>query len=281
MSVKNVVEKVKGKGASDGAGVKLTRVLSHENTKDFDPFLMLDAFDSKNPDDYTLGFPMHPHRGIETVTYLISGEIKHKDSLGNVDKIGKGQCQWMTSGSGILHEEMPLPSEHMLGIQLWVNLPQENKMCEPKYFPIDESDIKVVENENSTVKIISGHYNDAVGVTTDYVKVDLLDITVKENQSFSLEVDPEKNLFIYTLSGQGYFGDESKDLVESKTALRFGDGSEFQVKAGEEGIRFLLFAGKPLREPIAWYGPIVMNTREELQTASMEINNGTFIKHKK
>lgn len=280
MTIRNVIEEVKGHAGQDGAGVSLTRVLSHGNVEDFDPFLMLDTFDSKNPDDYIKGFPMHPHRGIETVTYLISGQITHRDSLGNVDTIGEGECQWMTAGSGIMHEEMPIASDHLLGIQLWVNLPKEHKMCDPKYFAISNKDIKVIENENSTVKIVAGSYNGNEGVKSSYVQVDLLDITVKKGEEFSLEVDNEKNLFIYILQGKGYVGENSDSLIQSKTALRFGDGNEFFLKAGENGIRFILVAGKPLKEPIAWYGPIVMNTREELQEASRELSDGTFIKKK-
>lgn len=279
MSRKNVVETVKGEHTSDGAGVKLVRVLGHSTTENFDPFLMLDAFDSKNPDDYIAGFPMHPHRGIETVTYLIEGEIEHTDSLGNKGVIYNNDVQWMTSGNGILHQEMPQPCDSMLGLQLWVNMPQKDKMANPIYFDINEDMFKIVENETSTVKIIAGNYNGVQGVESKFVKVDMLDVNVNPNEEFSLNIDPEKNMFIYIINGSASFGDSDK-IIESKTAVRFGEGDEFSLKASPSGIRFILFAGKPLKEPIAWAGPIVMNTPDEIKQAFSELREGTFIRHK-
>lgn len=278
MAKKSVVETVKGEHTSDGAGVKLVRVLGHSTTENFDPFLMLDAFDSKNPDDYIAGFPMHPHRGIETVTYLIEGEIEHTDSLGNKGVISSNDVQWMTSGNGILHQEMPQATDSMLGLQLWVNMPQKDKMSNPAYFDINENMFKVVENENSTVKIIAGNYNGTQGVESKFVKVDMFDINVNPNGEFSLNIDPEKNLFIYIINGSASFGDSS-EIIENKTAVRFGEGDEFSLKASSSGIRFILFAGKPLKEPIAWAGPIVMNTEDEIKQAYKELREGTFIKH--
>lgn len=277
MSKKNVVETVKGEHTSDGAGVKLVRVLGHSTTESFDPFLMLDAFDSKNPDDYIAGFPMHPHRGIETVTYLIEGEIEHTDSLGNKGVIHSNEVQWMTSGNGILHQEMPQPSDSMLGLQLWVNMPQKYKMTNPMYFDINEDKFKIVENETSTVKIIAGNYNGVQGIESKFVKVDMFDINVNPSGEFSLDIDSDKNLFIYIINGSASFGD-SNTVIENKTAVRFGEGNELSLKASDSGIRFILFAGKPLKEPIAWAGPIVMNTPDEVKQAFSELHEGTFIK---
>ena len=276
--MRNIRRIVTGSNQVDGAGVKLVRVLGPGTTQEFDPFLMLDAFDSRNPADYTKGFPWHPHRGIETVTYLIEGDIEHGDSLGNKGHILDGGCQWMTAGSGIIHQEMPQDCPRMLGLQLWVNLPRKDKWVRPQYRDIKAAMIPRVDEASGTVGVISGVYGQAQGVTEgDYVKVLLLDVALKPDAAWALPTDPQATLFIYILDGEGSFGD-AKTSVESRRAILFHEGDEFAVQAGPAGMRFVLAAGRPLREPIAWGGPIVMNTQEELDQAFAEISNRTFIR---
>jgi redox-sensitive bicupin YhaK (pirin superfamily) len=275
---RKILRIVTGSNQVDGAGVKLVRVIGRADVEDFDPFLMLDAFDSRNPADYIKGFPWHPHRGIETVTYLIAGDIEHGDSLGNKGHILDGGCQWMTAGSGIIHQEMPQPVGRMLGFQLWINLPRKNKWTRPQYRDINANLIPRVQEESGTVSVISGTYGNAQGATQgDYVKTLMLDVAVEPGFKWRLPVDSSSTLFIYIVKGGGFF-DASSTLVESHRAVLFGEGDEFAVQAGPEGIRFVLFAGRPLREPIAWGGPIVMNTQEELQQAFADMDNGTFIR---
>ena len=269
---------VTGVNQVDGAGVKLVRVLGPAQTHEFDPFLMLDAFDSKNPSDYLKGFPWHPHRGIETVTYLIAGDVEHRDSLGNTGHILDGGCQWMTAGSGIIHQEMPQPSPHMLGLQLWLNLPRANKFAPPQYRDLTAVRIPKVQEKAGTVGVISGIYGKVKGATQgDYVQALMLDVTLKPDAAWHLSGDSQSTLFIYILEGAGVFGEEST-RVENHRAVLFGEGDEFAVRGGPEGMRFVLFAGRPLREPIAWGGPIVMNTQEELDQAFAEIDARTFIR---
>jgi redox-sensitive bicupin YhaK (pirin superfamily) len=269
---------VVGSNQVDGAGVHLVRVLGPGTTKEFDPFLMLDAFDSRNPADYIKGFPWHPHRGIETVTYLITGNIEHGDSLGNKGNILDGGCQWMTAGSGIIHQEMPQASPHMLGLQLWINLPRKDKWVRPQYRDITAERIPKVMEEAGIVGVISGVYGKAGGATQgDYVKALLLDVTLKPDAVWRLAVDAQSTLVIYIVDGAALF-DDPATRVESHRAVLFGDGDEFTVRAGPAGMRFVLFAGRPLREPIAWGGPIVMNTQEELDQAFAELDAGTFIR---
>jgi quercetin 2,3-dioxygenase len=277
-TTRNIRRTVAGSNQVDGAGVKLVRVLGPGTTKEFDPFLMLDAFDSRNPADYTKGFPWHPHRGIETVTYLIAGDIAHGDSLGNKGHILDGGCQWMTAGSGIIHQEMPQASPRMLGLQLWINLPRKDKWAPPQYRDITAARIPKVEEDAGTVSVISGAYGKAKGVTQgDYVQTLLLDVALKPDAVWRLAVDRQSTLFIYIVDGTGLF-DDAATRVESHRAVLFGEGNEFAVRAGPAGVRFVLFAGRPLREPIAWGGPIVMNTQEELDQAFAEIDAGTFIR---
>ncbi|MCX5832413.1 MAG: pirin family protein [Deltaproteobacteria bacterium] len=269
---------VTGSHQEDGAGVKLVRVIGRADVEEFDPFLMLDAFDSRNPADYIKGFPWHPHRGIETVTYLITGDIEHGDSLGNKGHILNGGCQWMTAGSGIIHQEMPQPAERMLGLQLWLNLPRKNKWTQPQYRDITADRIPKVQEESGTVGVISGAYGNVQGVTQgDYVQALMLDVALNPGSGWRLPVDGATTLFIYIVEGGGFF-DALATQVESHRAVLFGEGDEFVVQAGPKSIRFLLFAGRPLREPIAWGGPIVMNTREELEQAFTDMDNGTFIR---
>jgi len=280
MKTKNIIRTVKGQPTIDGAGVRLIRVLGPNDVYDIDPFLMLDAFDSENPEDYILGFPMHPHRGIETITYLIKGEINHKDSLGNGGTIKKGESQWMTSGRGILHEEMPQAVDHLFGFQIWLNMPKKSKMDDPAYFDITQDMIKSINLPNNAglIKIISGKYGDVKGVDTKYLQVSIFDISLNPGAEIELPVDEENNLFIYILEGDGFFGEKEDIVIDNKTVAIFGDGNYFKAKAGSNGTRFMLFSGKPLKEPIAWGGPIVMNTNEELDEAFRELRLGTFIK---
>ena len=290
MSKRKLTQVVRGQHAIDGAGVHLRRVLGIKTVKDFDPFLMLDGFDSSNPQDYIKGFPWHPHRGIETVTYLLKGEIEHGDSLGNRGIIGDLQCQWMTAGSGIIHQEMPKASERMLGCQLWVNLPKKDKMTRPAYRDIKQQDVSVVREENSTVRVLSGSYNQNHGaVKGEYLKVQYLDVTLEPDSVWNYkETTNDQTLFIYLIDGTLAADDALAKFEEKACALLLaassGSSSDFdevQVKAGNKGARFFLLAAKPLHEPVAWGGPIVMNTDEELNEAFRELDNKTFIKHDK
>lgn len=275
MSKRKIRKLVQGKRAIDGAGVHLVRVLGYYDVRDFDPFLMLDSFDSKNSADYIKGFPMHPHRGIETFTYLIKGEIEHQDSLGNKGTIHGGESQWMSAGSGILHQEMPQPSEHLLGLQLWINLPKSDKMSNPTYMDITDKDIAIVEEDGAIVHVVSGKYKDHHGVEPKHVDAYIYDIELSAGKSITLDTRKEDNVFIFTIVN-GVVVDG--DAIPEKTAVLFSEGESIEVTAKEDA-RFLFFAGKPLQEPIAWGGPIVTNTQEELERAFDELDNGTFIKH--
>lgn len=272
----------------DGAGVHLRRVLGLRTVKDFDPFLMLDGFDSTDPNDYIKGFPWHPHRGIETVTYLINGTIEHGDSLGNKGYIRDLECQWMTAGSGIIHQEMPLASERMLGCQLWVNLPKKDKMTHPVYRDIKKENLSIVKEENAIVRVLSGCYKDNIGaVKGDYVKVQYLDVELEPNGVWRYNETPNnETLFLYLIDGSlapddALVGFEEKAcaILMTPSSTTESDFDEVVVKAGVMGARFLLIAAKPLNEPVSWGGPIVMNTKEELDLAFEELDNNTFIKH--
>lgn len=279
-NLRTVRKIIKGRNAIDGAGVKLVRVFDANDVKDFDPFLMLDAFDSTNPNDYIKGFPWHPHRGIETITYLIQGNIEHSDSLGNKGNILDGDCQWMTAGSGIIHQEMPKHSEKMIGAQIWLNLPAKNKMIAPKYGDIKKENIPIVIENDNKVHIIAGTYKGLQGAFQgDYIKATYLDVEVLGEKEWFFENDKDLTLFIYIVEGEGYFFEtENKKLISEKNAVLFGAGEKFWVKASDKGIRFLLLSGKSLKESIAWGGPIVMNTKEELELAFEELEKNTFIK---
>ncbi|MDU4961973.1 MAG: pirin family protein [Sporomusaceae bacterium] len=268
---------VTGTHTVDGAGVRLVRVIGRDDTAEFDPFLMLDAFDSVDPADYVKGFPWHPHRGIETITYLIQGDIEHGDSLGNTGSILAGECQWMTAGSGILHQEMPKPSERMFGIQLWLNLPAKDKMAAPAYCGIGQADIPAVDEGGRRIHVLAGEYAGHGGaVAGNYCKPLLLDVEIDAGGEWSLPVPGYKTLFIYIFQGAGRFGDDR--LIAARHAVLFDETGVLQVNASDQGLRFFLMAGEPLREPVAWGGPIVMNTREELQLAFRELQENTFIK---
>lgn len=279
---------VRGQHAVDGAGVHLRRVLGLSTIRDFDPFLMLDGFDSTNPKDYIKGFPWHPHRGIETVTYLLKGEIEHGDSLGNKGTILDLQCQWMTAGSGIIHQEMPKASDRMLGCQLWVNLPRNEKMSQPAYRDIRQEDVSVVSEGSSTVRTLSGNYKGHPGaVKNQHIKVQYLDVALEPDSVWTYNETPDdQTLFLYLIDGTLAADEELKKFEEKACALLMSATSvhdtafnEVVVKAGPEGARYFLLAAKPLREPVAWGGPIVMNTDEELNEAFRELDNNTFIKH--
>lgn len=278
--IRKIKKITKGEPGVDGAGVKLVRVIGYHDTKDYDPFLMMDAFDSHNPEDYVKGFPWHPHRGIETITYLIEGEIEHQDSLGNIGSIKNGDCQWMTAGSGIIHQEMPKPSNRMLGAQIWLNLPAKYKMVPPKYGDIKHEDIPLVKEGNSTVRIIAGDYKITSGAfKAEYVKATYLDVEVEANSEWHYETEVDATLYLYILKGEGSFEPGSNEIITEKQAVLFGSGNKIVVQSKEKGIRFLLLSAMPLDEPIAWGGPIVMNTKDELNRAFQELDENTFIKH--
>lgn len=289
MNRRHIAQIVRGNPAIDGAGVRLQRVLGLRTTKLFDPFLMLDGFDSTDPNDYIKGFPWHPHRGIETITYLVAGEMKHGDSLGNRGVIASGAAQWMTAGSGIIHQEMPLPSEHMLGLQLWVNMPAKDKMARPAYREINPSEIPLIKEENASVRVLSGSYKETKGGSKgDYVQVNYLDVAVHPQSLFRYdEATNDLTAFIYLLEGSLALEEGATSYEEKGCAILFqGSDSdaekkeEIVVRAGQNGARFVLLTAKPLGEPIAWGGPVVMNTNEELERAFQELDNNTFIKER-
>lgn len=287
MNKRKATQIVRGQNAIDGAGVHLRRVLGLKTIVDFDPFLMLDGFDSTDPKDYIKGFPWHPHRGIETITYLIKGNIEHGDSLGNKGTIRDLECQWMTAGSGIIHQEMPMPSERMLGCQLWLNLPAKDKMTNPAYSDITQDKVSVVEEENAVVRILSGSYKGKTGLfDSKYIKVKYIDVDLAPNSTWTNDETPNnETLFIYLLDGT-LAVDQNLSQFESKAcAILFTSSDNIandpvEVRSGNQGARFILLAAKPLREPVAWGGPIVMNNKEELNLAFKELDDGTFIKHK-
>lgn len=281
MTQRKVKKVISGFRAVDGAGVKLVRVFSRSAIKYFDPFLLLDAFDSVNPADYIAGFPVHPHRGIETVTYLIHGNIEHKDSLGNAGSIRDGSCQWMTAGSGILHQEMPQPSERMLGLQLWINLPAKDKMVPPKYHNLEPNEIPLIKEPGAEVRILSGHYKNTVGAMEgDYVKATYLDLTLEPGKTWSITTNPDETVFIYIILGD-LSCEPNEPRLKAHQAVLFTKGNQITFEAGPDGTRFVLLSGAPLKEPVAWSGSIVMNTEEELELAYEELKNNHFIKHEK
>lgn len=257
----------------EGAGVRLIRIFGFYDVEKLDPFLLLDFFDSSDPEDYISGFPWHPHRGIETITYLIEGEIRHGDSLGNHGAIRASGCQWMTAGRGILHQEMPQRAERLLGCQLWLNLPQKNKMTEPAYRDITEEDLAIYENEHALVKVICGEYRGAVGpVKGTYVEPSYFDVRVYPNQTFVWELDESKQCFVMKLEGDLEIGGQA---MKARGALLTKD-HEVRIYS-KHGARFLIIAGDPLHESVAWRGPIVMNSEQELNQAYQELEEGVFI----
>ncbi len=273
-----VKEKLRGRPAVEGAGVKIYRVLGFGNTSLTDPFLLLDDFRGDNPDDYIAGFPSHPHRGIETITYMLDGEVEHEDSLGNKGVIKPGGVQWMTAGSGIIHQEMPKGDERgrMGGFQLWANLPAAHKMTAPKYRDVTKKDIPVIDIENGSASIICGEIDGVQGPVKDvFVKPEYYDIRLKENAVFEKTFKAGLTVMVYVYSGVAEFAGES---LENRELVVFKGEGKLNVKTGGVGAGFLLIAGMPLKEPVAWYGPIVMNTEKELEQAFEEYRNGTFLK---
>ena len=266
---------VQGYRAVDGAGVSLVRVLGRDNVFDFDPFLMLDSFDSSNPDDYTAGFPTHPHRGIETVSFLAKGSMTHEDHLGSHETIGDGEAQWLTAGSGAFHSEMP-GGESLLGLQLWLNLPASAKMtAAPAYHGILRDEIQEFPLEGGTLRLITGEYEGHKGWQGKYVPLDYYDIRLKSGAGVTLNVKENNTVMIFTLVGDV---EACGTPVKEKTAARLADGDTVTIKAGEHGAEVMLMSAPPLKEPVAWNGPIVMNTSDEIRTAVTELRMGTFVK---
>jgi len=269
---------------SDGAGVRLMRSIATQTLDYLDPFLLFDHFGSMNAEDYIAGFPMHPHRGIETVTYMLAGEINHRDSIGNAGTIGPGDIQWMTAGRGILHEEMPKTRQgRMEGFQLWVNLPARDKMMAPRYRDVLMDQVPVVELDGGgTIRVVAGEVDGVRGPVRDVI-VDptYLDITLPVNTSFIYHTPSGHTVFAYVFEGQADFGQFANGAAANPTAPQlvvFGDGEQIQVQTQSQPVRFLLVMGQPLGEPIARYGPFVMNTWEEIQQTLREIRAGTFAK---
>jgi len=283
MEYRTVKKVVTGFNAVDGAGVHLVRVLGFSTVSDFDPFLLLDAFDSVDPGEYTKGFPWHPHRGIETVTYLIHGDIEHGDSLGNKGSILDGGCQWMTAGSGIIHQEMPQASPRMLGLQLWINLPANEKMTKPAYRDLTAERIPVVDESGTRVAVLSGFYKDSPGaMKADYVDATMLDIALDPGASVNIPVPEGDTVFVYIIDGAVSFsGGGAGDFLDRRRAVLLAAGDTVRLSAPEDrSSRCVLFSGPPLGEPVAWGGPIVMNTQAELDAAFSEIRNNTFIRER-
>ncbi len=268
----------------EGAGVHLNRVFGNNETALFDPFLLLDDFRSATPAHYLAGFPWHPHRGIETITYVLRGEVEHGDSMGNEGVISSGDMQWMTAGSGIIHQEMPQgdPQGRMEGFQLWANLPRSHKMMAPRYRDIKRAQVPEVGLENGvSVKVIAGKLYDREGPARGIViEPEYLDVTVPAGAEFRHPTKPGHTVFAYVIEGRGSFDAQKERLVANGSVCLYEDGQFISVSSAGEPLRFLLVSGRPLREPVAWYGPIVMNTEEELRLAFEEYQSGTFIKHK-
>lgn len=274
---RKVKTKVRGFRTRDGAGVSLVRVLGNQTMKEFDPILMLDSFDSTNPDDYTAGFPMHPHRGIETISYVSRGKMIHRDSLGNEDGISDGEVQWMNSGSGIMHEEMVPAADRLLGVQLWLNLPSKDKMSKPSYNSIKNDKIPEIEIEGGKLRLLAGTYKEYQGYKGKYLPMNYYDIQLNADAEFTLTMGQKDSVMIFTLLGNIYINGE---YIEEKTAVKLTEGDSLTIKNGKEKAQVLYINSKALNEPIAWAGPIVMNTQEEIQKAFSELMSNTFIKEK-
>ncbi|HPD96302.1 MAG: pirin family protein [Bacteroidales bacterium] len=261
----------------EGAGVKVNRAFDFQTRYETDPFLLLDFFGSDKKEEFVKGFPWHPHRGFETITYMLKGKVEHSDNKGHGGVIGPGDVQWMTAGKGIIHQEMATAdSTELLGIQLWLNLPQELKMIDPKYRPVSSEEIPMVETNSARVKVIAGRFRKATGaVANTTVPVDMFDVKLWPDAIFDEALNPDFRYLMFVYEGlvaiPGY-----KDNIDALSGVILNQGTVFQVKAGESGAKFLLFGGTPYNEPIAWHGPIVMNTPEELSAAFDEIDKGTF-----
>jgi hypothetical protein len=301
MSIRPVKRIIESKPAIEGAGVKLHRAFGFGDTADFDPFLLFDDFRNDRPADYLAGFPWHPHRGIETITYVLAGTVDHGDSLGNRGRLATGDVQWMTAGSGILHQEMPQgdPQGRMHGFQLWANLPSSLKMTPPRYQDIHAAEIpEITDDDGARVRIVSGDFwgkrGPVEGIAAD---PRYLDVSIPPGRRKTLAVEMERHAFAYVFEGSASFRSASepfgvltekevdgndvviRETTGNRSLVLFDSGDEVTVQAGEQGVRFLLVSGKPLKEPVAWYGPIVMNTKAELRQAVAELRDGTFIRH--
>lgn len=276
--VKKIKKMISAKATTDGAGVPLFRVFGYHQVPEFDPFLMLDYFRTEDTKKASVGFPWHPHRGIETISYMLRGAIEHEDSIGNKGLISSGDVQWMTSGSGIIHQEMPqVRPEGLEGFQFWLNLPSKDKMIDPAYMEVKSDQIPTYESEGIEIKLISGRYGGLTGpVNKENLGVSLLDIRLKQGASFEYDIEINKNIFVFVYAGEGSF-DESDHLISEKIALTFEEGDKIKVQA-QTDLKFILGVGLPIAEPVAWHGPVVMNTQEELVIAFQEIEDGTFIK---
>ena len=274
---RKIKQQVRGYRTQDGAGVSLVRVLGNGTVQEYDPILMLDSFDSTNPDDYTAGFPLHPHRGIETISYVYRGFMTHKDSLGNEDTIGDGEVQWMTAGSGIMHEEKLPAAERMLGVQLWLNLPSKDKMAPPAYHSIKNSEIEEIELENGKLRLLAGEYEGRKGYQSKYLPLNYYDVHLNPKASVIMNIENERSVMLFTLLGDAYIGGE---LVKGKTAVKLTSGDQVEIKATEEKAQVLFISSKRLDESVVWGGPIVMNTKEELNKAFDDLKKGTFIQDK-
>jgi redox-sensitive bicupin YhaK (pirin superfamily) len=304
MSLRPIKRIIESKPTLEGAGVKLRRAFGFGDTKEYDPFLLFDDFRNENPEDYLAGFPWHPHRGIETITYVLAGTVNHGDSLGNSGSLGAGDVQWMTAGSGILHQEMPQgdPTGRMHGFQLWANLPARLKMTDPRYQDIAAKDVpEVTDDDGTRVRVVCGSFWGVRG-PVEGIAADprYLDVWVPPLKKKTLQVETSNHAFAYVFEGSGTFRDASgprgvltepvgegkavatpvRDETGNRSLVLFDSGDEVTVQAGEAGVRFLLVSGKPIEEPVAWYGPIVMNTPEQLRQAYAELHEGTFIKHR-
>ncbi|UCD37959.1 MAG: pirin family protein [Fidelibacterota bacterium] len=275
---RNVIRFVKGSPTMDGAGVNLTRVIGTRELLDLDPFLLLDEFKSEEAKDYIAGFPSHPHRGFETITYLLHGNFRHRDSRGNEGFLTAGSVQWMTAGRGIIHSEMPEMTEGLVwGYQLWLNLPAKDKMTEPRYQDIAPDQIPVVDKAGVTVKVIAGDYRGQTGPSKTWIPALYFDVSLASNTSFEHPIPDELTSFAYVIEGQAQFGSAEKSYPgQAGNLLIFGEGDDIEVATGESPARFLLLAAKRLNEPIVRGGPFVMNTREELAQAFQDYQDGTL-----
>ncbi len=274
---RKIKQQVRGFKTQDGAGVNLVRVLGNRTVQEYDPILMLDSFDSINPEDYTAGFPLHPHRGIETISYVYRGQMTHRDSLGNEDTIGAGEVQWMTAGSGILHEEKLPAAERLLGVQLWLNLPAKNKMVPPAYRSIKNSEIEEIELESGIVRLLAGEYEGRKGYLSKYLPLDYYDVHLKPNASIVLNTENERSVMVFTLLGDAYIGGE---FVTEKTAVKLTSGDYVEIRSTDQNAQVLFISSILLAEPIVWGGPIVMNTKGELNKAFDDLREGTFLMSK-
>lgn len=274
---RKITKMVQGYRTRDGAGVSLVRVLGKDTIEDFDPILMLDSFDSTNPEDYIKGFPMHPHRGIETISYLYKGKMIHRDTLGNEDAITSGEVQWMNSGSGIEHEEMIPESDRLLGVQLWLNLPSSEKMSKPSYHRINFEDIKELDIEGGKLRLLAGQYGEHHSYKGEHLPFNYYDIHLDSGAVFENSTANDESIMLFTLVGDIEVAGE---VVKEKTAAKLSDGDSVCIKSLTDGAQVLYISSKKLDEPVAWAGPIVMNTHKEIQQAYIDLRNGDFIKEK-